>query len=58
LIEKQKPGGSPRPRPEGIWERGPAIRQIGAAPAPGSGGERIGVLMQRLLARRMRGKAK
>ena len=33
-------------------------RQIGAAPAPGSGGERFGVLMQRLLARRMRGKAK
>jgi steroid delta-isomerase-like uncharacterized protein len=33
-------------------------RQIGAAPAPGSGGERFGVLMQRLVARRLRGKAK
>jgi predicted ester cyclase len=29
-------------------------RQIGAAPAPGSGAERFGVLMQRLAARRLR----
>lgn len=33
-------------------------RQIGAAPAPGSGGERFGVLMQRLAARRLRAKSK
>jgi steroid delta-isomerase-like uncharacterized protein len=33
-------------------------RQIGAAPAPGSGGERFGVLMQRLAARRLRTKTK
>ena len=32
-------------------------RQIGAAPLPGSGGERVGVLMQRLAARRLRAKA-
>jgi steroid delta-isomerase-like uncharacterized protein len=31
-------------------------RQIGAAPAAGSGGERLGVLMQRLTARRLRRK--
>jgi steroid delta-isomerase-like uncharacterized protein len=31
-------------------------RQIGAAPAPGSGGERLGVLMQKLAARRQRGR--
>jgi steroid delta-isomerase-like uncharacterized protein len=33
-------------------------RQIGAAPAQGSGAERFGVLMQRLAARRMRAKTK
>lgn len=33
-------------------------RQIGAAPPPGSGGERFGVLMQKLAARRMRARAK
>jgi steroid delta-isomerase-like uncharacterized protein len=33
-------------------------RQIGAAPAPGSGGERFGVLMQRLAARRFRAQTK
>jgi steroid delta-isomerase-like uncharacterized protein len=33
-------------------------RQIGAAPPPGSGGERVGVLMQRLTARRLRRKAR
>jgi steroid delta-isomerase-like uncharacterized protein len=32
-------------------------RQIGAAPPPGSGGERFGVLIQRLAARRLRTKA-
>ena len=31
-------------------------RQIGAAPAPGSGGERLGVLVQRVTARRLRRK--
>lgn len=33
-------------------------RQIGAAPAPGSGAERLGVLMQRLKARAMRRSAR
>jgi steroid delta-isomerase-like uncharacterized protein len=33
-------------------------RQIGAAPAPGSGSERFGVLMQRFAARRFRAKSK
>jgi predicted ester cyclase len=32
--------------------------QIGAAPAPGSRGERLGVAMQRLIARRMRRRVK
>jgi steroid delta-isomerase-like uncharacterized protein len=31
-------------------------RQIGAAPPPGTGGERFGVMMQRLIARRLRAK--
>ena len=33
-------------------------RQIGAAPAPGSIGERVGVLMQKLAARRLRSRAR
>jgi SnoaL-like domain len=33
-------------------------RQIGAAPLPGSGGERFGVLLQKLAARRLRAQAK
>ena len=33
-------------------------RQIGAAPLPGSGGERLGVLLQKLAARRLRAQAK
>jgi hypothetical protein len=33
-------------------------RQIGAAPAPGSGAERFGVLIQKLAARRLRARAK
>ena len=33
-------------------------RQIGAAPLPGSAGERFGVLLQKLVARRLRAQAK
>jgi steroid delta-isomerase-like uncharacterized protein len=35
----------------------PVARQIGAMPPPGSGGERLGVLLQRVAARKLRRKA-